>query len=274
MSVTEDTLHSLSVDYITATTKDRDAAKPFHNFASGLFRAQRDMGNDAKPWSGSGFKGWQCGQVQISMCDDACMVRLSSDEAARSWRKLVQLSQNISRLDLQATVVLPSSVTRRIDTHKRQAAAHSAKLDHLPIVRWIQDVRGGYTLYLGSRDSLVFGRIYDKWQRDQLDHFRDCVRYEVQFQKKLSRQIALAMSCTGSERPRIASHVSQFFRGRGVRLELPYDDGATYCCSRPRSDVDKHLEWLRKAVRPTVMRLIDADRGEDVLRALGLVTDD
>lgn len=273
MSVTEDTLHSLAVDYLTATARDRDAGAKLHSYASGLFRWEAETGNTPRPWSGSGFSGWQCGQVQISTRDVEVMVRLSGDAAARWWRKTAELSENVSRIDLQGTIIIPGDVTRRIDRHRREALRFSKKLKYVPIVRWIQDARGGYTLYLGSRESYVFGRIYDKWQRDQLDHFKGCVRFEAQFQRKLALNISRSLLSTSSPMPRIASHVSQFFTGRGVGLELPYDDSATYCCSRPRTDDGKTLEWLATAVRPSILRLIDAGKGLEVFRALGLISD-
>jgi hypothetical protein len=72
----------------------------------------------------------------------------------------------------------------------------------------------------------------------------------------------------------MTGHVSRFFEARQVELGIQCEERATYSCSRPRSDVDKNLKWLTDAVRPTVLRLIASDRGEDVFRALGLVQDE
>lgn len=271
MSTPRDSLHSLGCDYVTATVADERSSPEFHAYATTLFRTESDCGHKVKPFTGSGFKGWQCGSVQISTLDHRCMVRLSSHVAARAWRPLVQLSDNVSRFDLQATFGLEGDVTARINRHLKAAAKHSAALDHKPVVRWIRDLRGGYTLYLGGRESLCFGRIYDKWQREKLDHYKGTIRFEVQFQKKLSRMVGRTLLALDSPMPRMASYVTQFFQDRGVDLRIRTQDKARYSCSRNRSDDDKNLGWLQHAVRPCVLRLIDAGRGEDVFQALGLI---
>lgn len=269
-----DTVHSIACDYVTATVHEDRSYNSLHSYASQLFRVEREKGNDAKPWSGSGFKGWKCGSVQISTRDKECMVRIESDVAALCWRRIVELADNISRFDVQVTLKVESGVTQRLDQHLAEASAHSAKHGYKPVVRWIREVKGGYTLYLGARESLSFGRAYDKWHKTQLDYYTGCVRYEVQYQRKLAHLVARSCAQVDSPIPRFAFLVSRFFQDRAIALELPENDPATYCCSRRRSDADRKLEWLRSAVRPSVLSLIALGRGEDAFRALGLITDD
>jgi DNA relaxase NicK len=268
-----DTLVGIGCDYITVTAPESGGLNSLHSYASSLYRHQADVGNKVKPWGLSGFKGWKCGSVEIGTRDDLVMVRLHSDAAQISWRRLAELATNITRFDVQATVLIDGDVTRTIDMHKRAARLDAKKGHDRKVVRWIEDNRGGYTLYLGHRESLCFGRIYDKFVQSKLVYFKNCVRFEVQFQRELAHSVARAMLQTHSELPRVASHLTQFFEARGVRPGLQYNDGATYCCTRPRSDTDKNLEWLRAAVRPCVMRLIALGEGEATLRALGLIDD-
>lgn len=269
----DDVLVSLGVDYVTATALETSDYQPLHSRASSMFHHQAQIGNQPKPWGMSGFKGWSCGSVAIGRRQDETIVRLSSDAAALGWRGVVQLASNVSRLDLQATVRGLRGPTATIDKHRREARRNALKHNQKRVVRWVQDNRDGYTLYLGQRSSICFGRIYDKFAQSKLEHYEGCVRYEVQYHNKLALNIACALQRLDSPLPTIASYCSEFFEGRGILLDLPYRNGATYCCSRTRSDVDKNLSWLRTAVRPTVLRLIALDRGEDLMRALGLIDD-
>jgi len=274
MSANVDVLVSIGCDYLTATAKDREAASSLHSAGSVLFMDQRANGNEAKAWGMHGFAGWSCGSVQVGTRKEEVCVRLSSDAAFNSWREVVQHAQNVSRIDLQATLRVVQDVEGLIDRYKRAARRDSEKGHNKKRVRWVQEHHGGYTLYLGNRGSNVFGRIYDKHSESKLDQYRDCVRFECQYQNKLAKFVATELSALPSPMSRIASYVSQFFLGRGVRLELPYKDTARYSCSRPRSDVEKHLEWLTNSVRPCVGRLIADGHGEAVFRALGLIVDD
>ena len=270
----EDVLYSIGVDYLTCTAVEPDGWQPLHSYATQLFRTQGDVGNNPKPWGMAGFKGWSCGSVAIGRREKETIVRLSSDSAQSSWRPIVERAGNISRIDLQATVKVVDGPSDRIDKHRTQAGLDSAKSGNRKVVRWVRDNRGGYTLYLGQRSSICFGRIYDKFQESKSRHFEGCVRYEVQYHNKLARRIASALSSDHNTIPRIAGYCSQFFSGRGVDLEIQWKAGARYSCSRGRSDADKNLAWLEVAVRPTVMRLIDSGRGVEVFRALGLIQDD
>ena len=270
---TEPVLVSLGCDYLTATARDRDRAMALHSKASALFRVQRDFGNESRPWGMAGFSGWKCGSVQVGVRGEEVCVRLSSDSAARSWRDVVHLADNVSRIDLQATVQVETNLTKLIDKYKRAARRNSAQCRDKKRVRWVQEHHGGYTLYLGNRQSNVFGRIYDKAVESKLPEFRQCVRFEAQYQYRLARYVADELYRTSRPIPRIASYVSQFFNGRGVPLEINEDDTARYTCSRPRSDAEKNLAWLQASVKPCIMRLMDLGLGEEVFRALGLISD-
>jgi len=144
----------------------------------------------------------------------------------------------------------------------------------MPIARWIQDNRSGYTLYLGSRESNVFGRIYDKYAREQLNQFRECVRYEVQYNSRLANSIAHVLMRMSSPKDGMSGYLRQFLQERGVSPPPLYMGQLTPCVPRARTDADKKLVWLRSAVRPSVLALIAMGRGAEVLEALGLVVDD
>lgn len=267
----EATLHSLCCDYVTCTAKEKESSERLHYRGSMLFRVQADCGNKSKPWSMKGFSGYQCGSVQVGTRGEEVIVRLSSDSANNAWKQVVHEAENVSRFDLEATIAFGDKVSRRIDRYRSCARRDSTRWRDKRRVRWVQEHHGGYTLYLGDRKSNVFGRIYDKGSESKLDQHAGCIRFEAQFQKKLARFIAKECCELSSPKLRFAAYLQQFFSGRGIHLEVPYTDGATYCCSRPRSDADKNLEWLAKAVQPCVRRLIDCGRGEEVLIALGLV---
>ena len=270
----DDVLHSIGVDYLTATAVEPDDYQPLHSLATALFRVQAEKGNNPKAWGMAGFKGWSCGSVAIGRREKETLVRLSSDSAALSWRGVVHLATNISRIDLQATVLPHDGPSARIDRHRNQAHDNSAESGNRKVVRWVRDNRGGYTLYLGQRTSICFGRIYDKSVESKLSCYEGCIRYEVQYHNKLAKRVACALASDHQTIPRIASYCRQFFSGRGVDLELQYNDRSTYCSPRTRSDADRNLAWLSQAVRPTVLRLIACGRGAEALSALGLVQEE
>jgi len=272
--VETDSLIGLGCDYVTVTATEAAVSSPLRMLASDIYYHQSHSGNESRPWSMAGFRGWRCGGIEIGVRGDEAIVRASGAVSELHWKKLVAVASNVTRFDVQATVRMASSVTRRISACQRAAQRDAERYKGKRIVRWVADNQGGYTLYLGSRQSLVFGRIYDKYAKSKLDHYRNAVRYEVQFQHDAARTLATVLERCGDTSPRFAAHCQGFFRSRGVPLEIAPADGATISCSRTRSDNEKNLAWLQKAVRPCVQRLMDAGEGERVMRALGLIVED
>jgi len=273
MAQVSEEICDIACDYLTSLSTELNGPGEHHRQATALFRNERDFGNEVHPWGMSGFKGWSCGHVQLGKRDDLFMCRLSGSAASRSWKNMVHLSDKVTRIDVQATVIPSCGPTKRITFHKRQALRFCKLHDDVPIARWIQDNRSGYTLYLGSRESNVFGRIYDKHAREKLDHFKGCVRYEVQFNSRLANSVAPVLARLDSPMPAMAGYVRSFFEARGVTPPALEVAGLTPCVPRSRTDADRKLQWLASAVRPSVLSLIAGGRGEEVFRALGLVDD-
>lgn len=271
---TSDVLVSLACDYLTVTGVHGHGVGDLHGTASSIFKVEADRGNRIKPWGMSGFKGWRCGGVEIGKRESEVIVRLSGDCAALNWSRIYELANNCSRIDIQATVKTEECHTRRIEMHKRQARRFASKRGDKPIVRWVQEHKGGYTLYVGSRSSNCFGRIYDCWAKHKLDHYVGTVRYEAQYQHDLAPVVARKLLSSNSAISVMSSHCSQVFKARGVDAPVFHNAQLTSCLVRQRSDCDRNLLWLAKAVRPCVERLIALGKGEEVLTALGLVVHD
>lgn len=266
-----DVLCSLDCDYITVRGPDTRVPGGLHKLASACFRSEADFGNKPRPWGMAGYKGFKCGEVEIGTLDQDVIVRMHSQAAARNWARLVPLCERVTRFDVQATVKVQGCVTERLNHHRNEALAHSEKQQGRLIVRRIDDNQGGYTLYLGARESNVFGRLYDKWAKSKEEEFIDCLRYEVQFNSRLANSIAHILNRMSSPKPGFGGYLRSFLEGRGIDPPALGYAGLQSYCSRKRTDADRKLLWLEEAVRPSVLALIALGRGEETLRALGLV---
>ena len=264
-------LVSLGCDYITTTARDVSSSLDLHEAAEALLIRERNQGNTLKPWGMSGFSGFRAGECELGTRGREVMCRLSGGLAFREWSKVWSICDNVPRFDLQATVRWPRKPSSVIASCKRQALRKFKEKGERLVVRGMWDARGGYTLYLGHRQSICFGRIYDKWHKTPEDCFQGTVRYEVQFHNRLAKAVAYTVSHEPAPMRTMAGYVTQFFGSRGVSFTLPCESDLTYCSHRRRSDDRKCLEWLSVAVRPSVMRLIDNGKGDEVLKALGLV---
>lgn len=141
---------------------------------------------------------------------------------------------------------------------------------------WYNDVgdravlsRGGDTLYLGSRKSGNFGRIYDKSARYGDGLGAGAVwRFELEAKRVQARRLAVAWQKAENKTHHVVGVVAYQMKKWGVGLPL---QGV-----RVRQEVvvkqeDNTVQWLRRTVAPSVARLVAAGREGEVLSALGLV---
>lgn len=263
-------LLSVGVDYLTVIETRGIMAADLASCASSLFRNEVERGNVSKGWGMAGFSGFQAGQIQIGKRDDEILVRLSSNLAQRSWRQCYLLATNVSRMDLQVTVNWGKDCGPIIRRQHRQALRWSKSSNAGTKVRYISSNDGGQTVYLGSRESMRFGRIYDKGVESGLAQFANAVRYEVEFKGKLAQLVASDMASTHAEMSSTVGKVSRFFYDRGVPLQGLQKAHQHESCHRIRSDHSQSLLWLRESVRPCLRRLIRAGKRAEVFEALGL----
>lgn len=142
-------------------------------------------------------------------------------------------------------------------------------------MRWYEDVgkkvimsREGDTLYLGSRLSPNYGRVYDKSARYGDEAGSGSVwRFEIEAKRVQARRLSNSWRKAIDKTEHISSVISYQFRKWGIELPLR---GQKPQCEIAVSEECSTTQWLRRSVAPSVARLIEAGRGNEVLQALGL----
>lgn len=128
--------------------------------------------------------------------------------------------------------------------------------------------REGDTLYLGSRKSGNFGRIYDKSVR-----YGDAMgsgtvwRFELEAKRVQARRLAAVWQKAGDKGWHIASVVAYQMKKWGVGLPL---SGVRVQQELAVKQEGNTMRWLRHTVAPSIARLVSAGREDEVLSALGL----
>ena len=261
---------TFGVDYLTVTASVTGHCVQMATIASGLFRFQRDCGFESRPWSMLGFKGFQCGGIQIGRDDKRALVRLSGDLAREAWRRLYEVSDTTSRVDIQCTSRTDGLAERRIARAFAEATRYASRKKNKPNVKRIWNNKTGTTVYLGSRLSNAYGRIYNKGLESGLVQLDQAVRAEVEYHNKAASFVAHEMFVAPSPLDVIPGYVSRFFADRGVKSLGLEAEPLTFCLPRKTTDHDRRLRWLREQVQPSVRLLINDGRVQDVLDALGL----
>lgn len=272
------------IDWITCTARGGERAHELGRRGYNLVEQERYWGNDKKPWSASGFEGYQSGHVQFGLRDSEVVVRAGGVTANENFSTLMEVADNVSRLDLQATVRISGSPADLIKRHFNQFRNAPRSRGGKPSISLLSTHGGPSTLYLGKRISDKFGRIYDKHAESGLDHYKQGVRYEVELKRNEALQTAIQIAAL--RRPDVAAGciALEYFSSRGARTAMSSRDFASLSdhpqvqLCRPEnrragknpSDAYRRLAWLNRNVRSTLHKLKAVGLEDYALSALGV----
>jgi hypothetical protein len=277
---------SASVDWLTVTCKDVELQRRVHSEAIRLMSMLKAAGNVQKPWNFQGYKGWACKGLRWANREDSSICMLSGEAASLNWPVMLAWAGNVTRLDVAVTIDL-------VEPRTLVASGAYEFLFPRPGDRAERGVRkyslvvnsaGGETLYVGSRASDQFGRLYDKGREMTDDELKlptgKLWRYEVEFKGDRASRIGEQMLASARRDESTATEdigatVYNWFLSRGIGPIWKPDKGVAFSTEvyAKLSDDDITLHWLATGVSPSVARLMENGRGTEVLNALGISAD-
>jgi len=263
------TIIECQADWLTLTCHDPDRAATFRAWANHLLGYEQHEGNQRRPFGLRGYVGAIAGRVRHGSREDGDLVMLSGDIAQLELERGMALADNCSRIDLAVTVRQEPFDT---DLERASYEAYLLSPTHegrRARARLVQSDDAGATFYLGSRDSDVMLRLYNKQAESGDPHYRACHRYELELKGERAGLVATEYARTLAQPEYVQSVMTDYCRNRGVAPIFPACEGIALVPGfRRRSDVESSLLWLERQVQPTVRRLRDFGRGEDARTAL------
>lgn len=220
----------------------------------------------------SGMTGGVSYGERLSMEQVSYMLQAWGEASTKVSRRLLALHKvRVSRMDYALTVLFDAPIPPVGGWEVEEDAMHPYR-----ITRIVPGDSGGGTLYVGSRGSDVFGRVYDKGAELGTIPERMYWRWEVEYKRDHARQAYAnwAECVNGDARTAyITSEVTGWFRQHGVPVPSvslgDLDRTMVRYQTRLRTS-ETTIAWLRTQVNPAIRRLGSNGRLGDVLEALGL----
>jgi len=265
-----------SVDWLTVTTQKPSAGAAWARIFA---RIARENGEPfTQPWSFWGYEGWQTEHCRYGIRKEAqeYILIVSSYPADEVWLEVCPTARSITRIDLAVTISLDALTPGVPEAHYEALDSNTKKGARKYSL--IKNTGGGQTLYVGSRHSDQFGRVYDKGAERGGVAGR-VYRYEVVLRKDSAPELVkrlLVASCIAKDKSLLARKIRSFswdwFDNREVTpLFQRGTESAIETGSRVRfTTIDRKLTWLSQSVSPTVRKLIAAGKTKEVLDALCL----
>lgn len=254
-----------AVDWLTATTDlDHIATDWFDVF--GRYSKYRE------DWKNRWYSGIQAPGLRWGWSETQGYILIASGEMANKvFYDVAPAAKNITRVDLAVDVEMTSRVE---DLLKNYYHANQTRRDRRYSL--IQNSLGGTTLYVGSRASDQFGRVYDKGVESGALAPGLWYRYEVELKATRARAccqelIKRTIDDSVAHAKLINSFVFDWFDARGVLpIYNPEEtDDLVLAIGKKISTDERKVQWLRSQVRPTLQYLVRAGHRELVQQALG-----
>ena len=262
-----------SVDWLTATVSEGSERRRVQLAVEDWAIDRSTEGYRMDRWAWNGYIGSFTDGISFGKRDDGLCVRLSGSMAQRHWATLATWATNISRFDIQSTLL--SAEVR--DEH----ASHGFALLSLDprvtagiiTTKLVEATPSGSTLYVGSRRSNRMFRLYDKTSESSGEYPDRSWRYEIEYKGDRAKRVAGAILADRHETQAIFDCIQSAYGGFG--LEVPADRPAWAWRDAGVAHVtddQRRLEWLGRCIRPCVSKLTEAFGTDTVLAHLGITS--
>jgi hypothetical protein len=261
---------SAGVDWITATSKTGGSKPHMEELAIHCFQRALDAGEEVKPSKILGYTGYASKHIFHGERQGGAIMRVSGAAAKDLWRSVSEVSDNVSRLDLQVTVW---TILER--PHVAKVIHEQIKRKELGIVpirnaTYIEGHPSGETVNLNKRGSACSARVYDKAAESGLGLPRTVWRYEIECHSNLAGAYLAALRSNHSPSSTTATLVHKWFERRGIKpLFNPPDNSSTLDVHVGKPERNT-LQWFRDSLSKTVARQVSLYGRGAVMRALGL----
>jgi DNA relaxase NicK len=264
---------SVGVDWVTATATDDKAVRHLAEQWQVWVQVAKQAGDLPKKDGRLGYRGFSVQRVFFGVRHDGCMVQ-ASGFAADAWYNIIhEAGAHVTRLDLQVTGVVNGNAQEISQSIVLAALeGRSGKNGGRPRkVTRIEGFGDGDTVSVGSRSSNLFGRAYDKHAETPDEYPAGSWRFEVEYKQEHAQAALEALMNAENKTRTIEAMVRSFYEARGIVIPLDLTgDAPVLHLGKVTTSDDKTLNWLAKHVRPSVQRLVQAGKKEQVLLALGL----
>lgn len=248
----------IGIDYLRLTSGDSGAKARMIDYFCAVAARDQQLGYDVGKGGAFGFYGQKTRHALYGDKKEWSMLQVSGYEAKRGII-LAHEGTQCSRLDLQMTVFVgEDNVTNTIRTAYQQACQTDRPEARHMKVTCIESRGKIQTVYLGSRASDIFFRIYDKFAESGKEEYRGCVRYELEIKGRASKALWRKLISGEITLFDCFKMLQKMLLERGVLV--PVDEIKTDGPDFPRREktrTEATAAWLASQVAPTVRRLTD-----------------
>lgn len=246
------------LDWLTATSANTEVQEAMQSLWEQIIDEREVHSKYIKKGSWQQYIGQTIPHGFIGSRDDGVLVRLSGDLAYDYATLFIDLGCRPSRVDVQATVRATIPPNEIINTLYHSARQHKPSIGRTPKLKMFTNREAVEGLYVGSRNSEVFLRTYDKYLESREEEYKDCVRFECELKSFAARAFADKASILPVDRLMYIDLLKTLYSQRG--MDIPVDGSGSEVVLHKTSSqtgVESKMWWLSTQVAPTVRHLVE-----------------
>lgn len=258
-------------DWLTVVAHGEASSRSLLRVADQLAAEELVDGNKVRPFHSEGYVGWQIARVRAGTCSRGTLVQLSGDLARSAFDRVYPVAEQVNRLDLAVTYVVPTNDEDLAYQHSIEYSGWTPTGRRKAKHEYRRYANGGGSLIVGTRTSQLYLRIYDKQRESGEPRYAGAWRYELESKGPAGERLALACSRSPDRATFCQGVLHDYLSDHGIKP--PWDSATQRLLSpgfRRRSDARSRLSWFRRSVGPSVAWMRQVGRGDDALEALGL----
>lgn len=261
---------SSGVDWLTASAAKGSASLAFERYAESFFADEKAAGRAKTSGCRLGYVGYSVDGFFHGRRSDGNVIVLSGPRADPLAQEVIQLSTNVSRVDLQTTVWAngeqPELARQSYATLKRVRPKNGRP----SWLRFQESNSGGSTLDINKRVSDTCGRIYDKASESGVGPARSIWRYEVEFKRKQARRVVSRLLRDTANSTTANDEVYRWMTDKGIQWPAAPGNDRQFDDQLIVHRNEDELEWIRKNLSKHIARRIRSHGLPVILEALGL----
>lgn len=268
------------IDFLRCTyPKTLDGRNAVSALWTSLAKIGKDKGEVATPKYRLGYAGHGGAHWFVGFRDSDTIVEISGALADTMYNLHPTLFANVARIDTQVTYFddRPTSETlAEIQAQCVEASNERPKAQRF-LVDYHGSIEGLETLYIGSRKSEQFARVYDKHAKSPKDYEPGVFRLEVQFENRFAKEIVALFTSVIQPSSLTARDITlQWCAKRGLILDgdIIYNALPLPTYKAANTEIYGKMHWLETQVRPTVRLLRDYVSRVTLESLLGLDDDE
>ena len=257
------------VDYIRCTANDHKPYGAWEGVVEAEFLRENAAGRKPHHRWIMGYYGRVGEHCFVGRNDEGCMAQLSGALAWDRWSDIYRQSHKATRVDLQVTWPCEEDPGEYIRDQYQEVVLRKTKIGHAHSIQLTDTPEGAKMLTVGSRQSEVYGRMYDKFRESKMPEYKSCVRWEIEVKGQAARDLAAHIYDNKLEGPSIRAIVFNAWNRWGFPPFWETFEAMEGIPPVKRSRTDEtKIAWLASQVAPTMKKLWEHGRLPDAIRAI------